>query len=95
MGIPPVSPQRPRLIFYKKDHLVRLRIVALCGLLCLLGSEVLAQANQLSFANITARPGEERTIPLTGTFAGGMSGLVMTVLFNPSVIQVLDVSSVT
>jgi hypothetical protein len=74
---------------------VRLRTLALCGLLCLLGSEVHAQANQLSFPQINARPGEERTIPLSGTFTGGMSGLVMTVLFNPSVIQVLDVSTGT
>ena len=72
---------------------MRLRTVVLCGLLCLLGSEVLAQANQLSFAHITARPGEERTVALSGTFVGGMSGLVMAVLFNPSVIQVLDVTS--
>ncbi|MDA0334200.1 MAG: hypothetical protein O2782_03440 [bacterium] len=72
---------------------MRLPNVVLCGLLCLLGSELQAQTNALSFTHITARPGEERTIPLSGTFAGGMSGLVLTVLFNPSVIQVLDVST--
>ncbi len=72
---------------------MRLRIMALCGLLCLLGSDVQAQTNQLSFTDMTVRPGEERTVPLSGTFVGGMSGLVVTVLFNPSVIQVLDVST--
>ena len=66
---------------------MRLRIAALCGLLCLLVSEVQAQGNQISFSHIIARPGEERTIPLDGTFIDGLSGLVVTVLFNPSVIQ--------
>jgi hypothetical protein len=67
----------------------------LCGLLCLLVSEVQAQGSQLSFSHIIARPGEERTISLDGTFVNGLSGLVVTVLFNPSVIQVLDVSVAT
>ncbi len=74
---------------------MRLRIAALCGLLCLLASEVQSQNNQLSFTSITARPGEELTIPLSGTFVDGMSGLVVSVLFDPSVIQVLDVSTTT
>ncbi|MDP6014554.1 MAG: hypothetical protein QGI32_00495, partial [Candidatus Latescibacteria bacterium] len=49
----------------------------------------------MSFTSITARPGEELTIPLSGTFVDGMSGLVVSVLFDPSVIQVLDVSTTT
>lgn len=70
-----------------------LRITALCGLLCLLTSAAFAQSNQLSFDNITASPGEERTIALNGTLTSGMDGLVVTVLFDPSVIQVLDVNT--
>ena len=72
---------------------MRLRIAALCGLLCLLVSEVQAQGNQISFSHIIARPGEERTIPLDGTFIDGLSGLVVTVLFNPSVIQGISLSA--
>lgn len=72
---------------------MRRRIAALGGLLCLLATGVSAQSNQLSFTHITAPPGDERTLPLAGTFTSGMSGLVVTVLFDPTVIQVLDVST--
>ena len=71
---------------------MRSRIAAVLAVCLLVSIDASAQANQLSFANITARPGEERVITLNGTFVDGMSGLVVTVLFDPSVIQVLDVS---
>lgn len=83
------------LLFCLKDNYVRFRIAAFCGLLCLLCTDLHAQSNELSFSHISARPGEERTVALSGTFVGGMSGLVITVLFNPSVIQVLDVTTAT
>lgn len=91
----PHSTTPPSSQVRQKGNYVRFRIAALCGLLCLFGSEVQAQSNQLSFPDITARPGEERTVALSGTFVGGMSGLVITILFNPSVIQVLDVTTAT
>ena len=89
----PVSPTASSSLPLCKRTTVRLRIAALCGLLCLLVSEVQAQGNQISFSHIIVRPGEERTIPLDGTFIDGLSGLVVTVLFNPSVIQVLTYRS--
>lgn len=64
--------------------------LAVCTLL--LASEAVAQGgDQLSFASVTARPGEERVLSLNGSFETGVSGLVVTVLFDPTVIQILGV----
>jgi HSP20 family protein len=87
-----LPPATPPLRYHQIGLKVRLRNLAMCGLFWLLASEAQAQASQLSFTHITARPGEERTIPLSGTFVDGMSDLVVTVLFDPSFIQVLDSS---
>ena len=51
------------------------------------------QGNQLSFDNVTASPGEERIILLNGSFGDDISGLVVSILYDPSVIEILDVTN--
>lgn len=50
------------------------------------------QGNQLTFDDVTARPGEERVIRLSGSFNDAISGLVVSILYDPSVIQIIDVT---
>ncbi len=51
------------------------------------------QGNQLTFADVTARPGEERVVFLSGSFTDQISGLVVSILYDPGVIQILDVTN--
>lgn len=53
------------------------------------------QGNQLSFNNVTASPGEERIILLNGSLGDDISGLVVSILYDPSMIQILDVANGT
>ncbi|MBT3345293.1 MAG: T9SS type A sorting domain-containing protein [Gemmatimonadetes bacterium] len=49
------------------------------------------QGNQLIFDDFAARPGEERVVRLSGSFVDEVSGLVVSILYDPSVIQIIDV----
>lgn len=72
---------------------LRSRLFAALAVSALGVAPALGQAgNLLSFATITARPGEQRVISLNGVFSTPMSGMVVTVLFDPSVIQIQSVT---
>lgn len=55
-------------------------------------AEVYAQRNVLTFTDTTGRIGEELIIPLRSSLSDSISGLAATVLFDPNIIRISNVS---
>ena len=68
------------------------RLFALFALFFLVCTTAHAQRNTLSFPNRSGRTGQELVVPLQGNFTDPVTGIVATVLFDPDVVGIADVS---
>ena len=72
------------------------RLSGLIGLVLILsGGHVYSQGNSLAFPDTTGRTGEELVIPLRGSFQDSVSGVELTVVFDPNVVRISAVSLAT